>query len=123
MKTAKNKQVTKDLMSKVLKWFATGRVGLSSKCMAVYLTTGEVDVRGGSYPHDPDDLNRCLLLLNEVPELREHLHKMSKVNKVWSNLVEDWDALESCFLNEVGLNWCKAKRAPITYKAMKQMGC
>ena len=109
-------------MGKVLKWFGNGRVGQSSKCMAVYLTTGEISC-GGSYPHDPDDLNRCLLLLNEVPELREHLHKMAKVNSTWKNLVDNWDALESCFLNEVGLNWCKHNRATITYKAMKEMGC
>jgi len=118
---SKKNRVTKELMLKVLKWFATGRVGSSSKCMATYLTTGVIPVRG-DYPHDPDDLNRCLLLLEAVPELREHLHKMANVNEQWEELVEDWDALESCFINEVGLNWCNGNTASITYKAMKQMG-
>ncbi len=114
--------VTKDLMSKVLRWFATGRVGSSSKCMATYLTT-EVIPPYGDYPRDPDDFNRCLLLLEAVPELRNHLHKMEKVNKQWKELVKNWDAIESCFLNEAGLNWSKGNKATITYKAMKEMGC
>ncbi|AUR95169.1 hypothetical protein NVP1201B_64 [Vibrio phage 1.201.B._10N.286.55.F1] len=122
MARVKIKKPTKELMHKVLVWFATGRVGSSSKCMATYLTT-EVIPPYGDYPHDPDDLNRCLLLLEAVPELRDYLPQMANVNKQWKELVDNWDALESCFINEVGLNWCKGSRAPITYKAMKQMGC
>ena len=113
------KRVTKELMEKVLAWFATGRVGESSKFMATYLTIG---VGNGAYPHDPDDLNRCLLLLKAAPELRDHLPKMASANKQWKELVENWDSLERSFLNEVGLNWCNGSRATITYKAMKQMG-
>lgn len=116
----KTPKVTNELIKKVIKWFANGRVGSSSKFMATYLTIGEGDK---SFPHDPDDLNRCLLLLEEVPELRLHMCKLKKVNKQWEQLVENWDALESCFINEAGLNWCKSRRASITYKAMKQMGC
>lgn len=114
-----SKRVTKELMVKVLAWFANGRVGCSSSFMATYLTTGKGD---GSYPHDPDDLNRCLLLLEAVPELRDHLPKLAGVSKQWKELVENWDALEQSFLNEAGLNWCKSNRAAITYKAMKHMG-
>lgn len=116
-----NKRVTKELMHKVLLWFATGRVGESSKCMATYLTTG-VKPPYAAYPHDPDDLNRCLLLLKAVPELREHLPKMAKLNQQWEELVNNWDVLEKSFINEVGLNWCNGGRATITFKAMKQMG-
>lgn len=49
-------RVTKATMEKVLKWFAYGDTGMSSKFMATYITTGEGRV---AYPHDPDDLNRC----------------------------------------------------------------
>lgn len=116
----KSTKVTNDIIKKALKWFATGCVGSSSKFMATYLTIGEGDK---SYPHDPDDFNRCLLLLNAVPELRSHIHKLKKVSPQWEQLVDNWDALESCFLNEAGLNWSKSGRASITYKAMKHMGC
>ncbi|CAM0059399.1 hypothetical protein VPHK233G2_0051 [Vibrio phage K233 g2] len=116
----KRKQVTKDLMQKTLHWFAHGRVGSSSKFMATYITIGAGDK---SHPHDPDDLNRCLLLLIAVPELRDHMYKLRSVSKQWEQLVDNWDSLESCFINEAGLNWSKAGKAPITYKAMKQMGC
>lgn len=119
----KGKRVNKELMEKVLNWFGNGRVEASSKCMAVYLTTGKKEGLHIAYPHDPADLNRCLLLLNQVPELREHIHKMAVLCDQWRRLVENWDSLESCFINEVGLNWSKGGRASITYKAMKQMGC
>lgn len=114
-------RITKATLINVLKWFATGQVGASSKCMATYLTTGVIPPYG-DYPHDPDDLNRCLLLLQAVPELREHLPRMANVNKEWDALVKDWDALERAFINEVGLDWCNGDVATITYKAMKQMG-
>jgi hypothetical protein len=115
-----SKRVTKELLQQTLHWFACGRVGSSSKFMATYLTIGSGDK---SHPHDPDDLNRCLLLLVAVPELRGHMYKLRGVSKQWEQLVDNWDSLESCFINEAGLDWCKGRRASITYKAMKQMGC
>ena len=113
-------RVTKEVMQKVIKWFAYGETGLSSKFMATYLTTGE---GRPSYPHDPSDFNRCLLLLSEIPELKLNMHKLSNVNPQWSELVKHWDELERCFIQEVGVNWCNGNSAPITYKAMKGMKC
>ena len=113
-------QITKNTMKKVLEWFGSGRVGMSSEAIALNLTLGTTKYK--SYPHDPSDFNRCLMLIKAVPELKENMHKMSKVSDKWEVLIENWEGLESCFINEVGENWSNGNRAPITYKAMKGMG-
>lgn len=43
---------------------------------------------------------------------------MADVNKRWAALVARWDEIEASFLDEAGLNWCKGKRAPNTYRMM-----
>ena len=116
----KNKPITKDVMKKVFTWFASGNTGVSSKTIATYLCTGEY--LGGCTPCDPADFNRCLQLIMAVPELKDHLYKMKKINKQWEKLIDNWDSLEQCFISEVGENWCNGGRATITYNAMKGMG-
>ncbi len=75
----------------VLTWLCQGRVGASSRCMAAHLTGMQHD---SSHPHDAGDFNRCLDLLDAVPDLRERLSKMSDVNAYWAALVSDWDRIE-----------------------------
>lgn len=105
---------------RILNWFGCGSVGASSKAMAL----ASIGVpNGGDYPHDPDDLNRCLLLLEAIPEIRLKMDKVAAINETWAKLVERWEELELCFLHEVGLDWRKAKSAPKTYALMKSMGC
>jgi len=108
------------LKDNILKWFATGRVDSSSKAMAAAV----VDVPARKdHPVDLDDLNRCLLLLERVPEIREHWNKVAALSEQWETLVTHWDELEQCFINEVGMNWCNGRRAPRTSKFMKELGC
>ena len=105
---------------KILNWLGTGWVGASSKAMAL-AASGMVN--DGSHPCDPDDLNRCLLLLEAVPEVRQHMDKVKAMGGSWPPLVDRWDEVEKCFLDEVGLNWTKASSAPKTYALMKDIGC
>jgi hypothetical protein len=105
------------MKDKILKWFATGRVGCSSKAMACCFA--DIPVHDKSHPYDPDDLNRCLLLLKAVPEAREHMDKLKSLSETWSKLVDKWDEVEALFLDEVGLNWSKGSRAEKTYKLMR----
>ena len=105
------------MKDKVLNWIGMGRVGASSKAMALHLCGYPCD---GSFPYDTDDLNRCLLFLEAVPEARALLPNMATLNKTWASLVKNWDEIEASFLEEVGLDWCKANSAPKTYKLMKQ---
>ena len=108
------------MKDKILEWFATGRVGASSKAMACAAAGLPGDK---SHPYDPDDLNRCLLLLEAVPEIRDCMDKVAEISGTWAKLVTRWDEVEKCFLDEVGLNWCKANSASKTYELMKQIGC
>ncbi|MGN7901417.1 hypothetical protein ACTJJT_00905 [Pseudomonas sp. 22373] len=107
-----------DICFSVMEWMATGRVGASSKAMAFAACGLQND---GSYPLDPDDLNRCLMLLKTVPAIREHFGKVAAIGEVWARLIERWNEIEESFLGEAGLNWEKAASAPKTYALMKQV--
>ena len=106
----------------VLDWLNTGAVGLSSKCMAMWLAFGKrVSSPFGNHPHDPDDMDRCLKLLDRVPALRERLPKMAEVSKTWAALVERWAEIEAMQMDEIGLNRTKARSAPKTYALMQEV--
>lgn len=107
------------MRDKVLHWLATGEVGVSSHAMA--MAACGLPVRDTLPPFDPSDLNRCLLLLRAVPEIREHMGAVAAVSSIWSSLVARWDEIEQCFLEEVGLDWSKGRRAPKTYALMKEV--
>lgn len=109
--------------SKLLRWFAGGQVGSSSKamaCAAADLPTRYKNDRC-EHPYDPGDLNRCLLLLEAVPEVREHFPKIAALSPAWARLIERWDELEATFLEEVGLNWSKGTKGPKTYALMEEI--
>lgn len=109
-----------DVVQKVALWFATGSVGISSKAMATWIGLGELPSDRG-HPYDPDDLDRCLRLLEAVPELREKLPAMRGLSPQWEALVNRWDEVERSHLEEVGLGWTKARSAPRTYKLMREI--
>lgn len=110
-----------EMKDKILNWFATGHVGASAKVMAC--AAAGIDSNERNHPYDPSDLNRCLLLLVEVPEILQHFDKVAAISDTWAKLIARWDEVEQCFLDEVGRNWCKAHSAPKTYNLMKAIGC
>ena len=101
----------------VIDWLSNGEVGESSKCMAMWLAFGKRAAHG-SHPHDPDDLDRCLKLLQRAPGLRAMLPAMAGMSGEWAALVARWDEVEEVQLDEIGINWVKARRAPKTYALM-----
>ena len=107
------------MKDKIMLWFATGRVGASSKAMAC--AVADLPISDRYHPADPDDLNRCLLLIEAVPEIRDHMDKVAAISGTWARLVARWDEIEQCFLDEVGLNWVKARSAPKTYALMRSI--
>lgn len=109
------------LQTKTIKWLATGSTGSSSEAMAFWLAFGQKTCDNYAHPHDPDDLDRCLRLLDTVPELRQRLHHMSEVSPYWGALLNNWGAIERSHLEEVGLGWCKAHSAPKTYALMREV--
>ena len=114
------RQATPHLSLAATNWLANGQRGISSNTMFSVMTG--VDALGDSspsHPHDPDDLDRCLLLLHAVPELRAKLPLMAKCSPAWAALVGVWDQLESLHIAEVGLGWTKGNSAAETYKLMR----
>lgn len=103
------------LERKVLIWIATGKVGLSSKAMAMAACGVQCP---GNHPRDAGDFQRCLLLLDAIPEIRQHFNEIAGLSPVWNRLIEDWDAIEECFLEEAGLHWSDGGDAPKTYAAL-----
>ncbi|HHC6515913.1 TPA: hypothetical protein ACN35K_003087 [Vibrio parahaemolyticus] len=104
---------------KVLSWFARGRKGLSSECMA--LTAAGISVNRRSHPLDPSDFNRCILLIDWVPEVKDHFKAIASLSPEWNALIERWDEINKTFIEEAGFNWSKAERAPKTYALMKEI--
>lgn len=100
-------------------WLANGRRGISSNTMVQHLTgIATLGKWAGDIPHDPDDLDRCLKLLEAVPSLRPLLPRMGTYSKRWAALISRWEEIETSHLEEVGLGWTKAKSAPKTYALM-----
>lgn len=107
-------------------WRAVGQQGLSSATLffhATGLLPGYISDRGNptDHPHDPADLNRCLLLIEMAPEIGAKLPVMRAVSPQWAALVDHWDDLVASFHDEAGLNWSKAESAPRTYAMMRKL--
>ncbi|MCJ7616533.1 MAG: hypothetical protein MUO43_08360, partial [Desulfobacterales bacterium] len=70
----------------------------------------------GIHPHDPSDFNRCVKLLNAVPEYRTRMDEMRAVSPQWDQLVEHWAELEELLKESID-------SAPELYDRMKELGC
>ena len=108
----------RDLFRRVLEWRDGRDSGLSS--MAIAHETCGLE-HSADHPHDPDDLDRCLILLEQIPETKAGLAQMIQYGPVWPALLDRWDQLVATFLDEVGLGWCKAEHAPLTYAMMRDI--
>lgn len=106
----------KTLEQKILEWvFTSEDVGMSSKAMAA----ASVGVtKCTSHPHDPSDLNRCVKLVGEIPEIKEKFHLISELSPTWKRLIDKWDELESTLKSEVESG---SGRAPKTYDLIKSI--
>lgn len=111
----------KTVEERAVAWIRDGRVGASSRAIHDHML--ELKPKWGfSYPSDPADLNRCLLLLDLIPEWKPRMGEMAQHGAQWAGLVARWDEIVQCFLDEVGLDWSKGHdiRATKTYAMMKQ---
>lgn len=106
------------IVKAVANWLATGQVGSSSKALACAVL-GHVG-KNPSHPHDPADLNRCLLLIEQVPEAYAAIGKLATVSDKWLALAEVWEGLAESFLKEAGRDWSKSHNAPRTYARMRR---
>lgn len=114
----------KDLNLKIINWIANGETGVSSEAIAFQMAGVDNHRKFSSHPCDPSDFKRCLKLVNEIPEIRVRLDEMRHKSKYWNALIDNWDKLEKCFLEEVG-GWLVDKdidkRATKTYNMMQEI--
>lgn len=101
---------------RLAQWFATGRVGTSSKAIALWLSAG---VPAEGPPSDPSDLDRCMKLLDEIPEWRARIPEMAQARASWGPFAERWEEL--CALFEEERAGRKDWSAPRTYAFMQQL--
>lgn len=87
----------------LISWLLSSYTGASSKAIAATFAEEPTDY---SYPHDIGDFARCLTLMEWVPEIKSNrthiLHTLSRHSLEWEALEMDWEAIESCFFQEVG---------------------
>ena len=76
------------LTERVLLWLAAEDAGASSKAIA--LTACGMEPYP-DYPHDPDDLGRCIRLLRLIPEARVGICRLAARSPVWAALALRWD--------------------------------
>lgn len=107
----------------LLQWMAGPNTGLSSEAMAYCVLQIERNDHwsGKEHPYDPSDFNRCLLLVEKVPAVREHFAAIAALSPEWAALIAAWDELAAMFVAEVGWNWSAGRSAPNTYARMQEV--
>lgn len=119
-----NTMLKETLDEGAIQWLATGEHGASSK--SIFSWTTGVPVGGRidkSYPHDPDDLRRCLHLLEDSPLIKANFAKMRVVSCIWADFCDQWDKIAAMFEREAP-NWRNKNAywvAPKTYELMREI--
>ena len=118
----KNETEQRELERAVLDWTYTGRTGRSSEAIAYTAVKGTAQ-RALNHPRDPDDLRRCLLLLQEVPSAGRALPILAAASPFWAAIVSDWETLNSSLREEWGTDLSNPGWQPATktYKAMREL--
>ena len=79
------------MQDRILLWLAGDETGVSSKVMAFCAVN--INFMPLDHPLDPGDLHRCMLLVEQVPEIKEHFPRIAKLSDPWKNIIENWETL------------------------------
>lgn len=99
----------------------TGSSSQAIMCAATGVSRGRGLRDDDAHPLDPSDLGRCLRLIEMLPWTWRGVEVLAGRNPVWKALHENWARLAKTFIEEVGLNWEKADRAPKTFALMQKL--
>lgn len=105
-------------------WIINGDTGNSSESLLAAGSGFEKKgVFGGySVPSDPSDLNRCIIFADNFPTIAcSAFEKYKELGGDLERFADSYQRLAVSFINEAGYNWSKAKKAPKTYKLMKEL--
>jgi hypothetical protein len=97
---------------KAILWVTGSDTGTSSKAILIRMLGGMPAWH--TFPHDASDLGRCLRLLARFPSWRQRIGEMAEVSGPWAAMTREWDALEKCMVDEVGIHWEKGQSARLT---------
>lgn len=103
-------------------WIVDNDTGMSSKAIWAHMM-GTKPRDGWATPRDPADFGRCARLLKLIPAWRKRLPEMAGRSRQWRKLVKHWDEIHAVMEAEVGIDWSKGGKAPMTYDLMKKIGC
>lgn len=110
------------MITSLTMWLAIGERGLSSEAIALTTLGLRPSGRRASWPLDPADLRRCLLLLEAVPETRQKgLLVLAGRCPRWAALVKAWDRLSETLRSELGEALPSRGSAPRTYGLMREV--
>ncbi len=97
---------TLQMVQNMCGWFERGAVSVSAQSLCTALLF-DATVCIESAPRDAEDFERCLALVQRVPQLRQRLHRMIQLDtnteapgvifrrpEGWRWWIEQWDALE-----------------------------
>lgn len=80
-------------------WLAEGEVGTSSKTITWFML-GQIErYPDVAAPSDLDDVRRCLILLDRVPEWAERMPEMVSLPQ-WERLASAWATIADAYLAE-----------------------
>lgn len=102
----------------VIDWLINGRVGQSSKSMAAMALGVKDDVV--REPGDPDDLSRCIMLLDWAPGVRKVFHEIAKLSPYWRELIDDWGRIEMSYRKEYPNHRGYTEGESVTYLLMRK---
>ncbi len=108
-----------DTNARLVAWLSSGDTGVSSHAIAAHMSGDDKPRLGWGYPSDPDDLGRCLRLLELFPEWKSRVGEMATRGPGWAGLAARWDEIAKSMADEVGIAWEKGKFAPKTYHLMQ----
>lgn len=106
-----------------IQWLANGERGISSDTIFSHITGLNV-LKGwrGSHPHDPDDMTRCIKLLERCPSVAKRFDSMREVSPEWARLVDSWPLLVAMLDEEIpGWRDGRYGSAPKLYARMRAM--
>ena len=113
-----NSKIGTSVEARALQWAVSRDTGSSSKALCAHMSGGKSE-GAADYPHDPDDLGRCLRLLQLVPEWKSRIAEMAVYGAGWAGLVKIWPQIAAAMADEVGIDLSRANRAPQTYRLMQ----
>jgi hypothetical protein len=103
-------------------WLLKGDRGISSETIFGAITGLWIN-RSKYPPADPSDFYRSYKLIQQVPEWKVELHKVSELSKTWKNVIDNWDKLSELLEEQIEWRDKGISASNGMYDFMKQLGC